>query len=540
MASQPAQHAPGPPPTEVEIKLLAPDAATLARIARLRSIGAFRLVEERTQELRSVYLDTAGFRLARHGVALRLRQDGARWELTAKWSGRRAGARHERPEINVSLDEEPKPPLDLSGSTLHPYLAALVMQEPLLPILVTDIRRRRRVAVRERGDETRPIAEIALDSVRLASPDRRVAAERYFEVEIEQRTGSPRELADLANQLGKRFALEPSQDSKFSRGLRLLGREVLPETDRTSLRADDTLHEALRKVVRVQLRRLRSNDPGTRLGNAPEALHDMRVAVRRLRAAVLAFKSALRPRLRADLRDDLKWLAQALGGVRDLDVQLENLALREASLPPAYVKALEPFRRYLRGERAMRRRTMLSALDSRRYFELLARLERYATGADSAHDRGPKAELPVARVGRRLLRKRFDRLLSLGRALGASSSPTELHAVRLQAKKLRYLLEFLRDFAGPNAPRVVKKLVEVQDRLGEHNDAHVAVRFVELYREEARNGLQRNTDLALKRVARAEEERGRAARAAFAHAWKRFSRTDTLGQMEAILARLKA
>jgi triphosphatase len=526
--------------TEVELKLLAPSAQVLGQIARLRSLGPFRLRPMPRQYLHSIYLDTKNQRLARNGVALRLRRDGISWELTAKWSGHRVGVRHERPEINLTLDQAPDLPLRIEGTALHLHLAALVMQQPLEPFLVTNIRRLRREVLRDRTDHEHSIAEIALDSVRLASPAGVSVTAPYFEVEIEKREGSTRQLGKLGRLLRQRFDLEPSAASKFARGIEAIGMEIRRDPQPAPLRADDTLDAALRKIVGLQLRRLCANDPGTRLGDDPEPLHDMRVAIRRLRAALLTFKPALRSRARSNLNDRLRWLGRALGGVRDIDVQLANLDACAEGLPVARRAHLEAFRQYLQRERAVRRRTMLAALDSPRYFALLRRLEEYASGVGAERDRGPKADVRVAKLGRRLVKKRFRRLLASGGALGDAPGAADLHALRLRAKKLRYLLEFLRGFTGPESARIIKRLTELQDVLGAHNDAHVAQRFVQLYREEAGGQMARSVDLALKAVARHEALRVAEAEAEFARVWRSVSRRNTVEQVKAIVDRLRS
>ncbi len=254
----------GSPTAELEGKLLVPNAHRLDAIARLASIGPYRLKRRRAQWLHSVYLDTTDFTLARRGVALRLRRDGRRWEATVKWSGRVRGAIHERPEITVRLPRRPRWPFSLPAGPLQAHLARLVKDRPLGAILVTDITRRRFDVLPARGAATQqPIAELVLDKVALRSPsgsatgpstalrthgrkpgrpmskppvlsrwkhERRSAHPfaSYCEVEIERRRGTAVQVARLTDLLCERFTLTPSPDSKFARGLRLLYGDRMP------------------------------------------------------------------------------------------------------------------------------------------------------------------------------------------------------------------------------------------------------------------------------------------------------------------------
>ncbi len=210
------------PPLEIEAKLLVERESALRAIARLRQIDRFRLRARDVARLYSVYIDTEDLDLAHRGIALRLRRHARRWELTAKWAGRIRGVMHERPEVTIGLSTRPRFPFRLQRG-LYSKLDALVGDRALRPILITDIRRRRIDVLPVAGKRTRrPLAELALDRVRLRAPERDQAIDTYREVEIERLAGSRRDVARLALALRERFDLLPSTESKFSRGLALL------------------------------------------------------------------------------------------------------------------------------------------------------------------------------------------------------------------------------------------------------------------------------------------------------------------------------
>jgi inorganic triphosphatase YgiF len=216
--------APAAIPSEIEAKLLVPRPATLTAIARLKELGPYHLRAQQTLRLRTLYLDTAEFTLARHGVALRLRRNRTRWEASIKWSGREDGLIHTRPELTVRLSRPPSFPFTLSSRLLAAQLAALVTGHSLVPILISDVRRQRRAVQVSKQGKALTFAELALDHVRLSAPElHRHPTDTYAEIEIELKsTGTVRDLRNFAELLQTCFALTPTQGSKFSRGLALL------------------------------------------------------------------------------------------------------------------------------------------------------------------------------------------------------------------------------------------------------------------------------------------------------------------------------
>jgi triphosphatase len=526
-------------PDEVEVKLEAASAEELRHISQLRVVGAYRLRPRRAVRLHSVYLDTRDLALARAGIALRVRRAGRSWEATAKWGGRVAGSLHQRPELTVALPAEPAMPFKLPDGPLRTQLTAVVLGRRLAPILITDIQRRLRDLLPARGPAGEALAEVALDTVELRAPDGRPAGAVYYEIEIERRNGRTRDLTAISHALQQRFGLIPSRAPKFMRGLAELYGSAVPPFGAAPLRAGDRVGAAARTVVAVQLARIRAADPGTRVGRDAEALHEQRVAVRRLRAALRTFAAGVSPRLRSTLRSELRWLGRELGAVRDFDVQLANLDWHLRHLDPAAHQRLEGFRRHLDSERTVRRATLVAALESPRYFRLLAALERFAASPVPRRLHGDAAR-PVAIVGRRAIKRALRRLLESGDAIDEVPKAPDLHGLRIRAKRLRYLLESLRPITGTAGRKLGRQLVRLQDVLGRFNDAMVAASFVRTYRDGPAASADDDTRQILTALADIELRRAGAAQSDFARAWRRFSAKSTLRLRRALLQQLKA
>lgn len=528
-------------PDEVEAKLVAARAADLQAIAKLDALGLYRLRPQRTMRLHTRYLDTPDFALARHGVALRTRRDGRRWELTVKWGGSVDGAVHRRPELTVPLREPPATPFRLEDPTVHTEIAALIAGRPLQVVLISDIRRRAIDVRRADAEADAPVlAEIALDQVHLH--DGATLAERqqrYFEIEVEQRAGSVEDLGALVGLLRERFALEPSEETKFSKGLALLHGFRRPTTVDTDPAPTDDVATATRKIVARQLARVRRYDPGTRRGEDPEALHDMRVAVRRLRAARKTLRPGFPPALHAFLGAELRWLGGVLGAVRDLDVQLARVAALARTMPPSLRAGLETFEQHLHAQRAAQRRALLPALDSRRYATLLLRLERFALGRTRFRVTG-EAALPAAGLAADTLAGAYRKLRKQGGKVHAEPRPEELHALRIRAKRVRYVLEFFSGLAGKPARRAARRLARLQDLLGAYNDSVVTAEFIQVYLEGPGARSPAAALLSLGAVVAGEVARGEDLRRQFSRHWKQFRSERVERDMAAAIERLGA
>jgi triphosphatase len=228
--------------------------------------------------------------------------------------------------------------------------------------------------------------------------------------------------------------------------------------------AHDVAMAELRRLLALWLR----HEPGARLGEDPEELHQLRVAARRIDATLGLFKRQL-PAALLRARKTTKAVLRSLGAARDVDVQLAELARYCANLPEQERAAAEPLRVYLESERSRARARMVRALDSeptRRWLDTLMQ-----AAAESADMNGADPALVIMpeRVQRRFrkLRKSVGRLRS-------KSSMEDYHQVRRRAKQLRYATECGAGLFGKPADDLLKALRRLQDRLGAHQDSYMA------------------------------------------------------------------
>lgn len=324
--------------------------------------------------------------------------------------------------------------------------------------------------------EGKALGEIALDETEIPL-GRGEEPARLRRVEIEALPEALSEdLRHFVEQVRSAHNLSSTRVSKYEAGLYATGLVPDDESDLGSMHVDASLStgEVAYAVLRRQLARLQHHEPGVRLGEDPEEVHDMRVASRRMRAAIKLFRDAL-PERALWLEGELKWLAGALGEVRDLDVELEELNAWAAS-EESSTEAFEDLIEAVEEQRAHARGRMLEALDSARYERLLtsfaAMLRR---GLSGSIEKGSNAGTPITEAAPRLLSQRYKKFRkAAGRIIEENASAEDYHELRKKGKSLRYALEFHREVYGSPVKSLIRPLKSLQDDLGRHQDTVVA------------------------------------------------------------------
>jgi CHAD domain-containing protein len=250
--------------------------------------------------------------------------------------------------------------------------------------------------------------------------------------------------------------------------------------DKPGLEADDTIDEAARKTLHFHFQRMLYHERGTRLGEDIEELHDMRVATRRMRAALQVFGDYLDAGRMASFFKGLQRTGRALGAVRDLDVFWEKTGHYLDTLPPERQHDLDPLRAAWEAERERARERMLVHLDSDRYRRFTERFGAFlqTPGAGALPPFSEEGEpLPrrLRHVAPVLIYQRMAAVGAYDEWVTGPDVPLErLHRLRIASKGLRYTLEFLEEVLGPEAKTPVKEIKRLQDHLGDLQDAVVA------------------------------------------------------------------
>jgi CHAD domain-containing protein len=254
------------------------------------------------------------------------------------------------------------------------------------------------------------------------------------------------------------------------------------------------------------------HDPGVRLGDDPEELHQLRVTTRRLRALLRAARPMLVREWSEPLRAELKWLGGVLGPARDLDVLIQHLWDEADALPAEERRAIGRAVAVLERERDEAGEALREAMDSERYLELLAAVER---AARAPHVVSRDVSLSDIASGE------FRKLRRATKKLPGDPSDDELHAVRIKGKRARYAAELAEGAVGKKATRFIDKAKDLQDAIGEHQDSVVAEERLRQLRRSARGA---STAFVLGQLVERQQGRRERARREWPGAWRKLRR----------------
>jgi len=415
--------------------------------------------------VRLTYLDTFDGRLSRAGESLSAQRDDGRTRLELG-EGPRAL------ELAVPGDE-PAFARDLPGGRMRERLAHAAQMRRLLPLVEVE-RRERGLDLLDREEKT--VARVRLDRARARAPGNGHEWHPLpVRLRIEPVRGYERAFESLKESVAE-AGLTAVVELPVELAARAVGREPGedPSKPRFELEPGMRADVGMKRVHRALLGVMLANQPGVRADLDSEFLHDFRVAVRRARSLLGQVRRVLPDGAVAAAREELAWVGELTGPTRDLDVFLSGLEERGARLPRADLEAL---RSVLERRKLEEHARLAAGLDSPRFVALI---ESWRAFLD---DEAPPAGEAPALAGeplRQVLSKRvwrlYRRVAAQRESLGADSRPEELHRLRIECKKLRYLIDCARSLHEKEpVERELASLRALQDVLGEHNDAHVQI-----------------------------------------------------------------
>jgi triphosphatase len=446
---------------EIELKLEF-DPADAARIKSAPLLAAESLGQAEEQNLVSTYFDTPSLALSKAGVFLRVRELDGRYIQTVKAMQSKADLL-ERFEWEREISGHVPDLKVVDGTPLHALLTG-VRRASLRPLFETHMRRTLR-CVAHGGSEI----EVAVDEGEIVAGKRRLPVS---EVELELKQGDAAQLFSLARALAETLPLRLAVKTKSERGFELLSKAafVVEKAGEVEIKPEMTTAEAFRAIARSCLRQIIVNEPAVFAGRA-EALHQMRVGLRRLRAAISIFADVVADSGEERIKGELKWITQELGPARDLDVFAVDVLepLRKANPKNTGVSAA---RRDFEERRKAAYARAVGSLQSERFRKALLDLAEWIEvggWASGQAARGPIAERARTELTRlrKQIRKRGDDL--------RHASAQQRHKLRIRAKRLRYATEFFaKTFPGESnlkrRDELLSALKELQDALGGLND----------------------------------------------------------------------
>lgn len=459
--------------TEIEAKFIIRRPEQVGDAMRAFSARAFKVTEHGTAAHLDRYLDTPDWSLLRAGWACRVRRRGGEAKLTLKSLHGPEGHVFAREEINQPLPAagEDEPVLFPPGPAQE-KLSGISNDMPLVELFRVMTERTVFLATGAGPDDSLRL-ELDLDRTRIEAEKRTEKATgilEFTELELEIVSGSAAELESVVTWLRDDAGLMPAKYSKFERGLQAAGLEfesilqpsVTPPPDE-----DDPVLVLLYRYLDEQLQIIRRQHPRALEGVDPEGVHQMRVASRRLRTVLKAFRGIVDDGVVSHFNTELRWLAQNLGRARDADVTEKSARESEAV-------SADHYEDYLAQATIDAYEHLVDILESERCSTLEDELTAFIESGPAGDMREQHGGLSIAACAEMLIGAALARLLTHGDAIDEDSPPRQLHKLRIEAKRFRYLLDFFSTVQADRWLATTEAVKRIQDVLGEHQDAVTA------------------------------------------------------------------
>jgi triphosphatase len=440
----------------------------LPKITRALAVAARRITRS---TLVSTYFDTEGGRLKKENMTLRVRKEGRRFVQTVRSMDPRAGL-----AVRGEWEEPVRAATpDLTAAASGRRVRRAAGASPLKPLFTTTVKRS--TAVLKPLPTT--IIEVAIEEGEIRAADE-AAAEPVRQLKLELKSGEPVALYDVALEFLDGARLRLQSQSEAERGYQLVARaRTWPRVLRAPtfrFAADASVEAVLQEIGRQCLGQVVGNEPAA-LADVPEAVHQMRVAVRRLRSALAAVKPMLLAEHYAWANAALKSLGTALDAPRNWDVFAEQLlqpvieVLPEKKELGLLSRAVERQRRaaYQDAKRAVRGPDCTATI-----LRLLRWFEARAWRDQPPSEEAAQLMVPIGKIAPALIARRFRQATKRSKNF-ASLSPSERHRLRIALKKLRYEIDLLASlFDQAEVERYCEPLESLQDDLGYVNDVRTA------------------------------------------------------------------
>jgi CHAD domain-containing protein len=363
---------------------------------------------------------------------------------------------------------------DLPAGPFRDDLAGIIEMRRLLPIVEIESGGS---ALRVLDADEKTVARIELEVVSVTVPRTRTKARALPpRIRIVPVTGYDRAREEVARIVEQEIGLRRDDSDELTRALAAIGKEPGSYTSklRLTLAPGTRADEAAKQIHRSLLQTMLANEGGLRDDVDSEFLHDFRVSVRRTRSCLGQIKCLFPPEQIETFRTEFAWLGELTGPTRDMDVYLLKMDDYRSTLPESVQRDLRPLEEFLARHQKIEHARLVEGLDSKRYGELVRSWGEFLEAALPDDPALPNATRPIREVASERIARCLKRVLKKGRAIRDDSPAEKLHRLRIECKKLRYLLEFFRSLSDPgDVEPLVKSLKRLQDNLGDFNDLEI-------------------------------------------------------------------
>jgi len=450
-------------PLQYRVPLVRPAESVLGE---LRNGFTVQALPEKS--LSRVYYDTFDWRLYAAGSLLQKEKAGRQQQLL--WSDLDSGGIKETVRLSGRM---PVFVRDFPQGLMKQKLADVLEMRALLPrVEVTS--RVQMLSVLDEEEKT--VVRVAIDESESRDPEGEVPVVLDGRLTLLPVRGYDREFEEVARFVTGELALDPVRESQLEEALAALGSRPADYTSKLNFKFKPYMpaQQVARQIQLHLLDTMERNLPGTKADIDSEFLHDLRVAVRRMRSALTQVKGVFPADAVERFKADLAWVGQITGPTRDMDVYLLGFDGYRDGLPDAFKGDLDPLHLFLEKHQKSEHRAMLRHLNSPKFAEFVESWRHFLETPAAPDPTAPKADQPIRAVAAKRIHRTYDRVLSQGLAIGPDTPAEALHELRKDCKKLRYLIEFFQSLFGKEKVRhLVKALKVLLDNLGEFQDREV-------------------------------------------------------------------
>lgn len=394
-----------------------------------------------------------------------------------------------------------------------------------------------RYALKNEDDKT--VVRAQLRRGRASAPGSRASEPLPPRLELLPLKGYEPELRKVVARLRRCAPQETSPAGELSAVMASLGEApgAYSSSFRLLLDPEARAGEAARAIHAELLQTMVANLEGVLRDLDPEFLHDFRVAVRRARSALAEIKGVFPDGIVDRYARELRWLGERTGPVRDLDVYLLKIPVYRSALSKAAADQLDPLVDFLERKKKIAHRRMVRSLTSQRFGRLVSGWKSALDAADEDEGELPQARRLAREIAAERIAKAHWKVLKRGRKTDRKTSPETLHRLRIDCKKLRYLMTLFQSlFSRKELMALVKETKRLQDALGDFNDLYVQRSALLSFAGEmmSKGTAPPATLMAMGQLMGGMEAQQAAERERFHESFQRFSRKRNRARFEAL------
>lgn len=376
----------------------------------------------------------------------------------------------------LASDSAPEFVWDLPESRLSKRLEPIIEKRALLPLAEVNTRF---IVYRVLNSDEKTVARLVATEVRTPDEGSEPALTTYLSL------WPVRGYPNFSRKLAKHLGLVPKASSLiqdlYIDALAQAGKKPGSYSGKLDLqlKPEERSDLATKEILRYLFEIIKANEAGIRADIDTEFLHDYRIAIRRTRSALSQIRNVFPAEETEHFKQSFRYLGQLTNELRDLDVYLLSEDEFEARLPEAMREDIVLLFDYLRAQRERALEEVKASLSSSEYTRILGEWEEFLNEPIPEKTDAANAAIPIVDLARKRITKRYRRVIGEGEYILDHVQDELLHALRIECKKLRYLMEFFSSlFPRKKMTRLIKQLKKLQDNLGEINDLSVQENYL--------------------------------------------------------------